>query len=98
MAETGWTPGSWVFQDDEFIVAGAWPYGSTICTMDEKNRKANARLIAAAPDMAEALEAIVGHYAGDEGLDRAMKEGIDAEILAARTALARARGQEQEKT
>ena len=47
-------------------------------------------------DLVAALEAITNHYAGDEGLDRAMQDGIDAEIVAARTALALARGQEQE--
>lgn len=52
--------------------------------------EANAKLIAAAPDLLEALQAIADHYAGDDGLDRAMKEGIDAEIISARAALAKA--------
>jgi len=59
-AKAGHTPGPWVYQDDEFIVAGAWPYGSTICVLDAKNRQANARLIAAAPAMLAALEDIAG--------------------------------------
>lgn len=53
-------------------------------------RYADSNLIAAAPDLREALQAIADHYAGDDGLERAMKAGIDAEIIGARAVLTKA--------
>lgn len=54
------TPGPWVIQDRHFVVAGAWPLGATICEVEnnpaDKISQANARLIAAAPDMLAVLK------------------------------------------
>lgn len=55
------TPGPWVDQadcrGDIFIVAGAWPHGSTIATVEATaNAPANARLIASAPDLLDACK------------------------------------------
>jgi len=62
------TPGPWVVHQElhyeAFVVAGAYPYGSTICRLEDEpregTREANARLIAAAPDLLGALEQIRG--------------------------------------
>lgn len=52
---------------------------------------ANARLIAAAPDLLAALEELADAFKGDDGLERAMNIGLDSEILAARAAIAKAK-------
>jgi hypothetical protein len=59
--------------------------------------EANARLIAAAPDLLEALEAMLSHTNGwDEAqLRKRWGEQVVAEILAARAAIAKAKGEAQ---
>ncbi len=54
------TPGPWTIDDDRFIVSNKMLIGQTFNTCDEYS--ANARLIAAAPDLLEALEYLVGAY------------------------------------
>lgn len=62
MSNTSWTPGPWWVMKDNITVCPPKPRGqSIICRaaetyMDRTQREANARLIAAAPEMAEALE------------------------------------------
>ena len=60
MSESKWTPGPWVVQTCAvssvlYLAAGAWPFGSTICELEDEpregTREANARLIAAAPEL-----------------------------------------------
>ena len=61
------TPGSWVVEPDHdgmiFVVAGAWPYGSTICEIPDEpregSRKANADLIALAPTLLKQRDDLV---------------------------------------
>ena len=88
---TTYTPGPWSVIDDGihahvFIGAGAFPYGETIA---EEVTQANARLIAAAPELLAALTA--AHAALDsiyetEGLlteERAALARIEAAIAKA---------------
>jgi hypothetical protein len=80
-------------QEDEKIWRFADHKDSIICTMpDSVNQKANARLIAAAPDLlaacydlATADSAIIGTEYGNELLGKA--------VLAARAAIAKAEGE-----
>ncbi len=84
MDETRWTAGPWVVQPDygsgeTFVVAGAWPLGSTICVVDQNDRTANARLIAAAPDLYAALKAFMSADGHDDFTDEwpAARAAID---------------------
>jgi hypothetical protein len=67
-----WTPGPWLYQG--FTEAGdtsGWyvvvaPHRViSVEGRDEEEADANARLIAAAPEMAEALEQVVDYFAAD---------------------------------
>lgn len=68
------TPGPWRHYDDEIVQNINGSLGDpTVCSLvsaggdafadDEDEFMANARLIAAAPDLLEALQAIIGHDA-----------------------------------
>ena len=98
------TPGPWWVDDDGFIASGTDETYRTIadprCSdMDSETHEANARLIAAAPDLLVALQAVLpalirlGDFVGnaDEGGASGMGR-IDrcALILEARAAIARA--------
>ena len=73
---------AWVYIRPETLLRdGEW------CWPDEKEQLANAHLIAAAPDMAEALADLLDRE-GDDTLD-----SVKAKWAAARAALAKARGQ-----
>lgn len=89
------TPGPWAANDR---MVSSRPNGSgdvAVAQPDHKAEYANAAHIAAFnPTVAKALvegmkvlEELADRYAGDDGLDRAMKEGIDAEIIGASAAL-----------
>jgi hypothetical protein len=85
------TPGPWAFNDDDWTVEAGH---HIICEMHGENAEANARLIAAAPTMYEALKAInamtsPGHRTFDEMI-RDMGYACDR----ARAALAKAEGRE----
>ncbi len=67
------TPGPWQLERDVFEVSDFWAYiwdsehAGTIAGIDyypegEGDAKANARLIAAAPELLEALQGLVDHY------------------------------------
>ena len=102
MSDTQYTPGPWVVADDgdgliyvltedEGLVADAHDPSF----IDDEVAKANARLIAAAPELVEALEKMTAHYValvecGDCGFWDANKE---PEVIAARAALSKARGE-----
>lgn len=92
-----YTPGHWEARYDRFY--GCWvvapagkPEGGgdwaeiAKCDLDEEVDEANARLIAAAPAMAEALEMIVG-----SGANQARIGGRFEDITIARSAYDRAR-------
>ena len=88
---TAHTPGPWITDSKErtdtarYIMAAARPFPHTIARIDLVNRaedEANATLIAAAPDMYEALRELI-----------AVKPNSDApEWVAARAAIDRAEG------
>ena len=97
MSETKWTPGPWVYdpdfepEDEPAIwtagdIADAVAYLSTSAPNSDEEIVANAHLIAAAPELYEALLAVVDCW------DRGGLE-VDALIEGARAALARARGE-----
>jgi hypothetical protein len=102
-AEPAHTPGPWavqVDQDGEVVVWTRQSHIGTLATVhaDDINGswpvEANARLIAAAPDLLQHLEAMVAHYvqlagSGDCGLWDPENE---VEVTAARAAIARATG------
>lgn len=95
------TPGPWSIgtpnakEYGEVGVHGPGEYGFIICDLqadgyDEKTQKANASLIAAAPDLLEALEGVT-----DMAADMIPSMGFAglALIEAARAAIAKARGE-----
>lgn len=71
MAEFKGTPGQWRVESDEwcrYIISDAPDYphhGTVICGMDHENPEIerDARLISAAPDLLEALEAMSNEFA-----------------------------------
>ena len=85
-------------EEAEVGIHGPGPYGFVICDMsadgyDEDTQKANARLIAAAPDLLDALEAMVfgaGAVAvHHEGERKALQMAVDIALAA----IAKARGE-----
>lgn len=91
MASETFTKGPWVVQSDAptgylYVVAGAWPTGETIC---DRPSKANATLIAAAPDMYEALTKLRSQYAAPLHYSGDLRHAL----VEADAALAKARGE-----
>ena len=103
-----WTPGPWRFDrehdnEEEFVPHGV---GGSVCTgeyprigwtlarvwHDGPNPDADAYLIAAAPELFEALAAFVGVC--DNGTPTKFIEELGSVVPAARAALAKARGEE----
>lgn len=94
------TPGPWVAGLNDVPYAGldfeCWtvdgPDGG-ICTVDSSvdEREANARLIAAAPELLEALQELASEVA-TAGLSLALLDRLDASHFKARAAIAKARG------
>jgi hypothetical protein len=89
MTERKWTPGPWMVETgDDGVLSSVFRYedveytGIAYLTLD--NHEANARLIAAAPDLYEALDAII------DGISWSMS---DNKFGAAKSALAKARGE-----
>lgn len=95
----GHTPGPWIVDpiDKEYVVPAADPGGTGICVLSPMDNtdelwkfgaetQANARLIAAAPDLLDALQALTELYNTDEGC-RALPE-----YKGARAAIAKATG------
>ena len=100
MREKKWTPGPWMIAGkEETTVYSLGPMGTTVfwCgiqaagkeSASEEECKANARLIAAAPDLVEALEGLARMHRERFGLDGA----YDTEIRVAEDALAKAYGE-----
>lgn len=87
------TPGRWEIGPHQRIISGGWSIriadGSAIAyVLGEKNPElqANARLIAAAPELLEALKQIV------DAADGGGWNQLDASFLKARAAIAKATG------
>jgi hypothetical protein len=74
---------------DGRIAAEDWDYNICSIGLDQKNVEANARLIAAAPDLYEALEDLSINDFGSNGWTNSM----DRIAIRARAALAKARGE-----
>lgn len=102
MSETGWTPGPWGIGDgNEVFAVGAGRSVALVCAHSEG--EANAHLIAAAPDLYEALdraartfrsyEAMHAEKSSLEGDVKARANAIEAEHCEA--ALAHARGEDK---
>ena len=96
-----WTVGNELLREDERpvhggesgegIIALVWPWGDD--EVGEQDREANARLIAAAPDLLEAAEAVIAEwrrYIEDEIDVADMAQGSLTVLLAA---IAKARGE-----
>lgn len=83
------TPGPWTAEKNGG--KGAWIKGANgewsamACGTDDENADANARLIAAAPDLLEALKVMIDITVGDI-------YSLDPAITAARKAIAKAEG------
>lgn len=97
MSETKWTPGPWEISSNftgPLVIspagkkddAIAYVFGTTF-----RQVQADARLIAAAPDMAEALEKLIGWE--DTIRTYIPNGGLTSALTAARSALAKARGE-----
>ena len=96
------TPGPWE-RDGEYVQqAGQTEVGiCSVLNMDEGGNKgwyhgpvtqANARLIAAAPELLEALEPFVKRSCSDETITLVLKT---ADVARARAAIAKAKGEQQ---
>jgi hypothetical protein len=94
MSRGKWTPGPWRVVDGDFVYAlndaGHNRFSVSVAKYGNprSEQQANAHLIAAAPDMAEALAYIVAWNGTDWNPDKARDM--------ARAALAKARGEETE--
>ncbi|MCO5159650.1 MAG: hypothetical protein M9939_00820 [Mesorhizobium sp.] len=92
MNEPKWTPGPWRIAGKGTIRAGqGW-----IADVNWRNRDANARLIAAAPDLAEALMAakvVIGMMERPEGMGNEVNAALDARLAKIDAALSKAKGQ-----
>ncbi len=94
---SGFTPGPWVVEraDDAYCIANVgnlviMPCGGKV---KHDNAEADARLIAAAPDLLEALEDIANDYAERFDMDsQSTNPGMKVVVENARAALAKARG------
>lgn len=97
------TPGPWTVQPNSRTVGrGAWIHDETgnnvalACGTSDENANANAHLIAAAPELYEALEKIV---IDEENRRKSLRTNSpaaqfsDKRLAAARAALAKARGE-----
>ncbi len=91
MSEPKWTPGPWSAHEAKFgweVVVGERPlYGKSITGWGAvSTTEANARLIAAAPELYEALEALRPYFEGEHYPDH-------PHCVLIRAALAKARGE-----
>ena len=87
MSEPKWTPGPWIEEEDGLEVRAASNYKMVAATLGSEERLANANLIAAAPELYEALE-IICRFSLPKGGDQIVA------FAQAFKALAKARGEE----
>lgn len=98
MSERKWTPGPWVIEgrppNMKVFFSGTIPGNRrSPCMMLDDDQEANANLIAAAPDLFEALETLLRKFkncARSHGND---DETIEEATAPTRAALAKARGE-----
>lgn len=104
------TPGPWVFSDNTKLGWKTNPYSVSVKRkghftavadipnrklLTDEEKKANARLISAAPDLLEALKEITSDYAERFDLDDpSTNPGIKSSIKLARAAIAKATGEQ----
>jgi hypothetical protein len=99
-----WTPGPWFIDwepvgDEDVGVTGYEPSGHFVHGEPHSpnyvylDRSANAHLIAAAPDLYEALDAVLQQYWPDDFPSDPIQFGVDHPAHMARVALAKARGE-----
>jgi len=93
------TPGPWTFTKARTIIHisnGVRPIAEVPCRADKRTvypeAEANARLIAAAPEMLEALKAFAEMPTSDESPGTHPDHDMDELIFAARAAIAKAEG------
>ncbi len=82
------TPGPWFRMDNHSTVWSDDKKSSPVCVMASADYEANANLIAAAPDLLEALEGMMKCF--DDGVGEHWNAD---ELDAARSAIAKARGE-----
>ena len=94
MNEPKFTPGPWLFSSyksgNSVIVIDGKEFD--VATVNYPNRDANAHLIAAAPELYEALEHIEEYWNRDQNIS-AMSDALWHIIEVAQAALAKARGE-----
>ena len=107
MSETKWTKGPWTFFEHSWAHTGIFSSGKRVAALElsevtEETEEAlgdemaaNAHLIAAAPDLYEALEAMVEWYGKRNHTDNHLlpMDSQEHEIADAMMALAKARGE-----
>lgn len=93
MSESKWTPGPWRIggDDRDEYWSVVVPGGDIIDMLADDQGRANARLISAAPDLAEVAEELIRIDANLTGQDR--DDAMEDLIIAARAALSRAKGE-----
>ena len=85
------TPGPWHTAGEQGVqIRSAKDQIAKVWTMRGNEWKANARLIAAAPDLLEALRAMVDYFGPHPDVDN----GLDETLTAARAAIAKATGEQ----
>jgi hypothetical protein len=94
----GMTPDTLLVRDDEHGIAQVWAAYKPDGPLEVGTKEANARLIAAAPELLEALRYLLNtdnvatvHAKWGEGCNR---EEVDAMLKQARAAIAKAEGKE----
>lgn len=98
MSETKFTPGPWTTEDFNTQRFAVYAPNGRICQMDitrdsqrAEEGQANAHLIAAAPELYEALREVLSAYV--PGWDGAEYSDVGGSVSHARAALAKARGE-----
>ena len=101
MSETKFTPGPWRYEyEDGYCGELIGANGGMICTFTDEPNEANANLIAAAPDLYEALkEVLLAERLGTRPPETAMQaeeklDRIKHAVIKAEAALAKARGEQ----
>jgi hypothetical protein len=89
---TSFTPGPWAIDGSEIVSKKQSRVIAEVCYIGGAERKANARLIAAAPELLESLKLFVDPFEGDELDQIADDYGLQTSrrVAQARAAIAKA--------